>query len=57
MKDKIKYINFMIWYQCDTKHLNYDPVTAANEYIKFIGENPESKCQCMNCKDKAQNSE
>jgi hypothetical protein len=35
-KTKIELINFMMWFQSDTAHLNYDPVTAVNEYYKFI---------------------
>lgn len=33
-------INFMMWYQSDTSHLNYDPVTAVDKFEKFINSSP-----------------
>ena len=39
----IDYINFMMWFQSDPKHLDYDPVTAVNKYLEFLNANGNQK--------------
>lgn len=44
--NKKELINFMMWFQSNTSHLNYDPVTAVERYLEFIKSDAIKERRC-----------